>query len=150
MSVNGSKLKKATSTAEGTPLPPSLGEKLSYAQAPRPFKNPQYTKNNGRRAKNVKAVLAQERERARAAAERMAVDGEEPDPDPLNYLSIEAPPSLIPARHYCDITGLEALYTDPATGLRYHDKSVYEFIKTLPASAAREYLAARGVNPVVK
>ena len=62
----------------------SLGEKLSYAQAPRPFKNPAYTKNNGRRAKNVKAVLAQERERARAAAERMAVDGEEPDPDPLN------------------------------------------------------------------
>lgn len=62
----------------------SLSEKLSYAQAPRPFKNPAYTKNNGRRAKNPKAVLAQERERARAAAERMAVDGDEPDPDPLN------------------------------------------------------------------
>lgn len=45
--------------------------------------------------------------------------------------SIEAPPSLIPQRHYCDITGLEAPYTDPATGLRYHDKSVYELIKGL-------------------
>jgi hypothetical protein len=64
--------------------------------------------------------------------------------------SIEAPPSFLPQRKYCDITGLEvhtpappqlnilmmnssfqALYTDPATGLRYHDKSVYEHIKGL-------------------
>jgi len=80
----------------------------------------------------------------------MAVDGEEQDMDPLTYLSIDAPPSIVPARHYCDITGLEAPYTDPATGLRYHDKSVYELIKGLTTSAAREYLVARGVNPVVK
>ena len=62
--------------------------------------------------------------------------------------SIEAPPSLLPARKYCDITGLEvhispvcglspylikvkAHYTDPATGLRYHDKNVYQLIKGL-------------------
>jgi len=55
----------------------------------------------------------------------------------------------MPQRHYCDITGLEvrdhsdtistfskttplqAPYTDPVTGLRYHDKSVYELIKGL-------------------
>lgn len=55
----------------------------------------------------------------------------------------------MPQRHYCDITGLEVIhhlcsrslvtdcnllqapYTDPATGLRYHDKSVYELIKGL-------------------
>jgi len=62
--------------------------------------------------------------------------------------SIEAPPSLLPARKYCDITGLEARillacgfssrlekvqahYTDPATGLRYYDKNVYQLIKGL-------------------
>ena len=65
--------------------------------------------------------------------------------------SIEAPPSVWPQKHYCDITGLEvgpmplfafsiltsydswfqAPYTDPATGLRYHDKSVYDVIKNL-------------------
>ncbi|KAI0030445.1 hypothetical protein K488DRAFT_54226, partial [Vararia minispora EC-137] len=148
----GSRVRKGTSTQEGTPQAPvrSLSEQLSYLHAPRPFKNPAYTKNAGRRAKNVKAVLAQERERARAAAERMAVDGEEQDMDPLTYLSIEAPPSVVPAKHYCDITGLEAPYTDPATGLRFHDKSVYELIKGLTTSAAREYLVARGVNPVVK
>lgn len=107
---------------------------------------------------------------------------------PVNVdASIEAPPSVLPQRRYCDITGLEvnislALaicvaanpccvqgpYTDPATGLRYHDKSIYELIKGLvglnpwvslaervlilfqSAPAAKEYLAARGVNPIVK
>lgn len=66
------------------------------------------------------------------------------------YSSIEAPPSVLPQRKYCDITGLEGPYTDPATGLRYHDKSIYETIKGLNASAAKDYLAARGVNPIVK
>ncbi|KAJ7737311.1 hypothetical protein B0H16DRAFT_1572066 [Mycena metata] len=35
----------------------------------------------------------------------------------LTYTSIEAPLSLLPQKHYCDITGLEAPYTDPATKL---------------------------------
>jgi len=74
-------------------------------------------------------------------------DNEEEMP---TYTSIEAPPSVLPQKHYCDITGLEAPYTDPATGLRYHDKSVYELIKGLTTSAAKDYLAARGVNPIVK
>ena len=70
----------------------------------------------------------------------------------LSDTSIEAPPSLLPPRHYCDITGLEvrvarvtsvcdaltsaiqAPYTDPRTGLRYHDKSVYDLIKNLVRS----------------
>lgn len=64
-------------------------------------------------------------------------------------LSIEAPPSVLPQRRYCDITGLEvrellqspfivpwwdfaqAPYTDPITGLRFHDKSIYELVKSL-------------------
>lgn len=66
------------------------------------------------------------------------------------YTSIEAPPSVWPQKHYCDITGLEAPYTDPATGLRYHDKSVYDVIKSLSVSSAKDYLSARGVNSVVK
>ena len=41
----------------------SLAEQLSYLQYPRPFKNPNYTKNANRRTKNLKAVLTQERER---------------------------------------------------------------------------------------
>ncbi|KAI0313043.1 hypothetical protein OF83DRAFT_1143143 [Amylostereum chailletii] len=139
-------------------------------QSPRPFKNLNYTKNLNRRAKNLKAMLGQERERERVERERrraereqaMDVDGEgdagsksesrggSGDEDLPTYLSIEAPPSVIPARHYCDITGLEAPYTDPSSGLRYHDKSVYELVRGLATSAAKEYLSARGVNPIVK
>jgi INO80 complex subunit C len=79
----------------------------------------------------LKTVLSQERERDRLdrekrRAERMDVDGnggvEEEDIPTceelgllshffnrcfLSDLSIEAPPSVLPQRHYCDITGLE-------------------------------------------
>ena len=65
----------------------------------------------------------------------------------LTDTSIEALPSLLPPRHYCDITGLDVRVaravsfcdllnmnrprTDPRTGLRYHDKNVYDLIKNL-------------------
>ncbi|KAJ3729146.1 YL1 nuclear protein C-terminal domain-containing protein [Lentinula guzmanii] len=52
-------------------------------------------------------------------------------------LSIEAPPSVLPQKHYCDITGLEAPYTDPVTGLRYHDKDVYALIKEMASSISQ-------------
>ncbi|KAH8109925.1 hypothetical protein DFH11DRAFT_1691004 [Phellopilus nigrolimitatus] len=162
------------------PQTPTLAESLSYLHYPRPFKNSSYTKNASRRTKNLKTVLTQERERERAERERRRAEREEAaaeaaaaeegedkmdtdvgagevqkatpleDEDVPTYASIEAPPSILPQKRYCDITGLEAPYTDPATGLRYHDKSIYEFIKTLNASAVKEYLALRGVNPIVK
>ena len=116
----------------------SLAEQLSYLQYPRPFKNPNYTKNANRRTKNLKAVLTQEREREKNERERrrlekeesMDVDGQPAQEDPLEDdlptcefqgfvlrscfsswcvtdASIEAPPSVLPQRRYCDITGLE-------------------------------------------
>lgn len=42
---------------------------------PRPFKNPTYNKNVNRRAKNMKAIISQERERERAERERRRVLG---------------------------------------------------------------------------
>ncbi|KAG7090981.1 hypothetical protein E1B28_010048 [Marasmius oreades] len=153
--------KKATTTSDGTSTPhiPSLAEQLSYLHEPRPFKNPYYTKNVNRRAKNLKNVLTQERERERAERERrlqekadggsMDIDGE-PEEEIPTYTSIEASPSFLPQKHWCDITGLEAPYTDPTTGLRYHDKNVYALIKGMSASIAKDYLSARGVHSVVK
>ncbi|KAL1731302.1 YL1 nuclear protein C-terminal domain-containing protein [Schizophyllum commune] len=139
------------------PARASLGERLSFLHYPKPFKNPKYTKNSNRRTKNIKAILNQERERdkvelERLRAEKMDVDGASPAlaEDIPTYASIEAPPSVLPQGHYCDITGLEAPYTDPATGLRYHDKAVYQMIKGLTPSTAKEYLSARGVNSIVK
>ncbi|KAK7689430.1 hypothetical protein QCA50_007222 [Cerrena zonata] len=145
-----------------TTATPTLAEQFSYLHQPRPFKNPHYTKNVNRRTKNLKTVLTQERERERAERERirqereenMDVDGQPQeqlaDEDLPTYSSIEAPPSVLPPGRYCDITGLEGPYTDPATGLRFHDKSIYELIKNLSTTAAKDYLAARGVNPIVK
>lgn len=36
----------------------------------------------------------------------------------------EAPPSLRPPKKYCDVTGLEAPYTDPKSRLRYHNADI--------------------------
>ncbi|PPQ72738.1 hypothetical protein CVT26_003024 [Gymnopilus dilepis] len=153
--------KKTGSDGTSTPVTPSLAVQLSYLHQPRPFKNPHYTKNVNRRAKNLKTVLGQERERERADREARRLKREEllkenpqaaldfPEEVPT-YTTIEAPPSVIPHKHLCDITGLEAPYTDPATGLRYHDKSVYEIVKGLNPSMAKDYLSARGVNSIVK
>ena len=46
-------------------------------QNPRPFKNPNYTKNTNRRTKNSKAVLTQEREREKNERERRRLEREE-------------------------------------------------------------------------
>ncbi|KAJ3048624.1 chromatin-remodeling complex subunit ies6 [Rhizophlyctis rosea] len=68
----------------------------------------------------------------------------------LPVWNIEAPPSVTPQKKYCDITGLEAPYTDPKTGLRYHNADIYQFIKTLNQSAVQQYLALRNANVILK
>ncbi|KAI9703519.1 MAG: hypothetical protein M1820_005823 [Bogoriella megaspora] len=67
------------------------------------------------------------------------------------YTNIESAPSLHPSsqRHYCDITGLSAPYTDPKTRLRYHNKEVFGLIRTLPQNATEDYLAARETQDTV-
>jgi INO80 complex subunit C len=66
------------------------------------------------------------------------------------YTNIESAPSLAHSRHYCDITGLPAPYTDPKTRLRYHDKEVFGVIRTLGQGVAEQYLEARGAHTVLK
>ena len=68
------------------------------------------------------------------------------------YTNIESAPSLHPAhqKHYCDITGLPAPYTDPKTRLRYHNKEVFEVVRSLPQATAEKYLEARGAHVVLK
>lgn len=58
--------------------------------------------------------------------------------------SVEAPPSLRPAKKYCDVTGLIAPYTDPKSGLRYHSVEVYEIIKQFGPGVDNAYLSIRG------
>jgi INO80 complex subunit C len=59
----------------------TLAEQLSYLHAPRPFKNPNYSKNANRRTKNLKAVLSAEKERERLERERVRSEKMEVDED---------------------------------------------------------------------
>lgn len=64
--------------------------------------------------------------------------------------NIESPPSIRPIKKYCDITGLDAKYTDPKTGLRYHNAEVYQFIKGLGVSSVQAYLGSRNAAVVLR
>lgn len=68
------------------------------------------------------------------------------------YTNIESAPSLHPAhqKHYCDITGLPAPYTDPKTRLRYHNKEVFGVVRSLTQGQAEKYLEARGAHVILK
>lgn len=70
----------------------------------------------------------------------------------VTYTNIESAPSLHPGqqRHYCDVTGLPARYTDPKTRLRYHNKEVFAVVRTLPQGVTEKYLEARGAHVVLK
>lgn len=71
--------------------------------------------------------------------------------DTPTHLSISAPPSLKPRKHYCDITGLEGKYKSPASALRYHNVEIYqEVIKHLTPGVDQEYLSLRGANVILK
>ncbi|KAI0482457.1 hypothetical protein GGR56DRAFT_670337 [Xylariaceae sp. FL0804] len=66
------------------------------------------------------------------------------------YTNIESAPSLAHSRRYCDVTGLHAPYLDPKSRLRYHDREVFGFIRSLPQGTAEQYLEARGAHTVLK
>jgi INO80 complex subunit C len=66
------------------------------------------------------------------------------------YTNIESAPSLAHTRRYCDITGLPAPYLDPKSRLRYHDREVFGFIRSLPQGVGEQYLEARGAHTVLK
>ena len=66
------------------------------------------------------------------------------------YTNIESAPSLAHQKHYCDITGLPAPYTDPKTRLRYHNKEIFGVIRGLGQGVAEQYLEARGAHTVLK
>ncbi len=111
-------------------------ERKNYAQfdvtrIARPFKNPAYTPPH-RRNKTIKQVLLDEGRRGVVAAL-----------DRPTYTNVDAPPSLLPMRKWCDITGLRGVYHEPRTGLRYRDMEVYAFIKSLPHGVDAQYLFLR-------
>ncbi len=66
------------------------------------------------------------------------------------YPTIQAEPSGRPAKRYCDITGLPALYRDPLSKLQYAHSSLFPFVRELPAHAQTSYLDIRKASTVIK
>lgn len=86
--------------------------------------------------KNLKQILALER----------TLPWKLNDP---NYYSIDAPPSLKPAKKYSDISGLPANYTDPQTKLRFTSSEEFSYIRLLPTDVVTGYLALRKATCIV-
>lgn len=66
------------------------------------------------------------------------------------YTNIESAPSLAHAKRYCDVTGLPAPYFDPKSRMRYHNKEIFGFVRSLPQTTAEMYLEARGAHTILK
>jgi len=111
-------------------LQQSLATQLSYLHHPRPFKNPNYTKNVNRRAKNLKTVLGQEREREKAEREARRLQREaalhagEPVPEALEDVPTCMHSHLRLIWHKLDPSRLDhrstAIFTAPHPSLRHH------------------------------
>jgi INO80 complex subunit C len=144
-------VQKGNST-QGKDVLPSSGssEKLSELVDPNlvlpsvlPFKRSQLTdrypkgQTRGRHWKHLKQILQAENYHLYPA-------------DEPTYVNIEAPPSMYPAKKYCDITGFEAPYTDPRTKLRYANTEVFKLIRSLPDDYIQGYLALRNAAVVLK
>lgn len=70
--------------------------------------------------------------------------------DVAYYAQIEAPPSVLPKQKYCDVTGLIAKYSDPRTGLYFHNADVYKFIEGLSNDTLQAFLALRNAHVQLK
>ncbi|XP_045079246.1 INO80 complex subunit C-like isoform X1 [Coregonus clupeaformis] len=115
------------------------------AAKPLPFKDPIFVHSGiggaaagkkNRTWKNLKQILSVER----------TLPWKINDP---NYYSIDAPPSLKPAKKYSDISGLPANYTDPQTKLRFTSSEEFSFLRLLPTDAVTGYLALRKATCIV-
>ncbi|KAF9427643.1 chromatin-remodeling complex subunit ies6 [Podila epigama] len=108
---------------------------LDMAHIHKPFKKPD--RHPTKKTKNLKQIIALER-------------AKDYKPTTPTYWNIEALPSMTPQKKYCDITGLEARYTDPKTRLRYHSTEVYQLIKNQPIGVVQMYLGLRNAAVVLK
>ncbi|CCF58200.1 hypothetical protein KAFR_0E00460 [Kazachstania africana CBS 2517] len=110
-----------------------------------PLKKLHYKKVN-KRHKSVKQLLSDENKRINAV-----LSSEVKPKVNVTYFTLNAPPSLRPAKKYCDITGLKGNYKSPTNNLRYHNSEIYQaVIKPMPSGIDQEYLKLRGANFVLK
>lgn len=126
-----------------TPKPESNAQELSYvATKVHSFKQNPNRRLANRRFKTGKQLLSDETKYL--LTKKLGIDTP-------TFLSITAPPSLKPTKHYCDITGLEGRYKSPSNALRFHNVEIYqEVIKNMTPGLDQEFLSLRGANVVLK
>lgn len=66
------------------------------------------------------------------------------------YWSLVVPPSRLPRRRYCDVTGLPGIYTEPRTGMRYYGAEVYQMVRGMEPDAVQRFLKIRNAHTIVK
>jgi INO80 complex subunit C len=91
----------------------------------------------GKAARNLKGIIASEHY-------------DMISPSLPSYTNIDAPPSMTPAKKYCDVTGLPAKYTDPKTKVRFASTEAFHFERKLPEHKVEEYLALRAAQTRIK
>jgi INO80 complex subunit C len=123
-------------------LPQTLHDLSYITTQPHSFKKNPHRKPPVRRFKPARQVISDEVKYLQTKTLEF---------DTPTYTSISAPPSLLPQKHYCDITGLSSNYKSPSNGLRFHNVEIYqEVIKKISPSVDQEYLELRGANVVLK
>jgi INO80 complex subunit C len=143
-----------TGSGTSTPAPAVNLETLDFGHPtpihPRPFKSIPTKARTARRNKNLKQILQDEQKALAAQATESEPTNGNQKPlvrgrsgrtlrvEGLQWSDIDAPPSLLPQKKYCDITGLEGKYTDPKTKLRFYNSEVYAVVQTLPTSTDQE------------
>ena len=59
------------------------------------------------------------------------------------YCDLEAGPSLLPKKKYCDFTGLTSCYNELHTGIRYYNIQIYKISQNIPQPIKDQYLNIR-------
>lgn len=71
-------------------------------------------------------------------------------PSTATYINIDAPPSILPPKKYCDITGLPSKYTDPVTKMRFESKEAFRLARKLHDHKVEEFLSLRHAQTRLK
>ena len=130
-----------------TPMPDGSSAQTGEAT---PTASNQQQPNLAQASQNL-STFVREKNALEKSAQQNGTSAPQP-PLTIQYTSIESAPSLHPSsqRHYCDITGLPAPYTDPKSRLRYRNGEIFGVVRTLGQHSTENYLAARGAHTVLK
>jgi INO80 complex subunit C len=150
-------------SVSATPAPPGINEDDWFLPLDPPFKLPPRDPGTGGAAAKRRRTAGADTAAVRAPRHppppkrwlrlRQLLQGEGYEQLPASaptFANMEAPPSTYPPKRYCDLTGLEAPYVDPKTGLRYAGAALFGYLRALPPDAVQARLAVRRAEIVLK